>query len=115
MGRREWDKLLGNCEVVLDIPGAAFLPTLIAAYPNAKVIIAQRDPSRWLQSYMDTIGVAQSHRQVRWILSLLENAYLKLFPAALRALLFGLFQGVPAFKCQRRDSRADKGPVRCVA
>lgn len=46
-GKQEWDQLLGHCQAVCDLPAAAFAPELIAAYPNAKVILTNRDPDSW--------------------------------------------------------------------
>lgn len=46
-GKPEWDQLLGHCQAVCDLPAAAFAPELIAAYPNAKVILTNRDVDSW--------------------------------------------------------------------
>jgi len=43
----DWDALLGHCQAVCDIPAAAFGPELIAAYPDAKVILTIRDVDKW--------------------------------------------------------------------
>jgi hypothetical protein len=45
--KQDWDQLLGHCQAVCDLPAAAFAPELIAAYPNAKVILTMRDPESW--------------------------------------------------------------------
>nr|GAT44696.1 predicted protein [Mycena chlorophos] len=62
-GRTEWDALLGHCEAVTDAPAMCFSEELIAAYPNAKVVLTNRDPARWWGSFSKTI-VAQL--QSRW-------------------------------------------------
>ncbi|MCJ1259161.1 hypothetical protein MMC24_006997 [Lignoscripta atroalba] len=41
-GREEWDHLLGDCMAVTDIPAAIFPAELVAAYPDAKVILTTR-------------------------------------------------------------------------
>lgn len=46
-GREEWDALLGHCQAVSDWPAVAFAPELIAAYPDAKVILTTRDVDSW--------------------------------------------------------------------
>jgi hypothetical protein len=64
-GRKEWDQLLGDCQVrsavgkrrgkqtliivqaVCDWPACAFAKELIEAYPNAKVILSTRDVDTW--------------------------------------------------------------------
>lgn len=51
----DWDKLLGHCQAVCDVPPAVFAPELIAAYPEAKVIILNRDPDKWYESMKTTV------------------------------------------------------------
>ncbi|KAH7333090.1 P-loop containing nucleoside triphosphate hydrolase protein [Rhexocercosporidium sp. MPI-PUGE-AT-0058] len=48
--RTEFDKLLGHCEAVSDTPAIFFAPELIAAYPDAKVILVERDVDAWCKS-----------------------------------------------------------------
>ena len=45
--KADWDKLLGHCQAVCDLPAAAFGPELIAAYPEAKVILTNREVDSW--------------------------------------------------------------------
>ncbi|TLD04411.1 uncharacterized protein PgNI_12140 [Pyricularia grisea] len=47
--RADWDALFGDCEAVTDM-GSFFAPHLIAAYPDAKVILVERDVDRWFES-----------------------------------------------------------------
>jgi len=49
-GREEFDKLLGSYSAVTDMPCANFPDELIAAYPDAKVILTTRDPDKWIAS-----------------------------------------------------------------
>lgn len=49
-GRTEFDKILGAYDVVLDIPAICFVQELVAAYPEAKVIVTQQDVDSWLQN-----------------------------------------------------------------
>ncbi|KAL8709522.1 MAG: hypothetical protein Q9220_005764 [cf. Caloplaca sp. 1 TL-2023] len=53
--KEDWDTLLGNYEAVADLPPAAFIPELHEAYPDAKVVIIQRDPSSWYTSCSKTV------------------------------------------------------------
>ncbi|KAL5315164.1 hypothetical protein ACEPPN_017815 [Leptodophora sp. 'Broadleaf-Isolate-01'] len=53
--KKDWDMLLGHCQAVCDFPAAAFGPELIAAYPNAKVILTNRDVDSWYNSASKTI------------------------------------------------------------
>lgn len=46
-----WDSLLGDCDVVMDIPAAIFWRELLDFYPEAKVIVNKRgNMDRWHQS-----------------------------------------------------------------
>lgn len=53
--KEDWDKLLGNCQAVADIPAAFFGPELAEIYPDAKVIILNRDPAKWYESVSNSI------------------------------------------------------------
>jgi hypothetical protein len=46
-GPKEFDQLLGHCQAVSDVPAICFAEELIAAYPNAKVILTVRDANEW--------------------------------------------------------------------
>ncbi|KAL5363311.1 P-loop containing nucleoside triphosphate hydrolase protein [Aspergillus floccosus] len=50
LGREDFDALLGHCEAITDQPGSYFAPELIAAYPEAKVILNRRDVISWHHS-----------------------------------------------------------------
>ncbi|KAJ6592784.1 P-loop containing nucleoside triphosphate hydrolase protein, partial [Mycena capillaripes] len=54
--RAEWDRLLGHCMAVTDVPHLLFAEELIAAYPEAKVVLTTRHPDSWWKSYEATIG-----------------------------------------------------------
>ncbi|KAJ7606868.1 hypothetical protein FB45DRAFT_847438 [Roridomyces roridus] len=49
-GRAEWDKLLGHCVAVTDAPCNVFAAELIDAYPEAKIILVERDIESWYKS-----------------------------------------------------------------
>ena len=55
-GRTDFDKLLGGFDATLDVPSAILPDELIAAYPNAKVILTNRDVNKWLTSWEKTVG-----------------------------------------------------------
>ncbi|KAG8668563.1 hypothetical protein FPOAC1_007946 [Fusarium poae] len=44
--RADWDRLLGDCQAVCDVPAAFFGAELAELYPEAKVIILNRDPEK---------------------------------------------------------------------
>jgi hypothetical protein len=54
-GREEFDKLLGEYDVVTDLPGVAFSKELIEAYPDASVILTTREYSEWETSMQNSI------------------------------------------------------------
>ncbi|KAJ7134004.1 P-loop containing nucleoside triphosphate hydrolase protein [Mycena crocata] len=69
-GGAEWDRLLGEFEVVADVPGILFAEELIHAYPEAKIILTTRDPERWWLSFRDTLLVmldTRTTRLARWL------------------------------------------------
>ncbi|KAK0367274.1 hypothetical protein LTR91_016357 [Friedmanniomyces endolithicus] len=49
-GRREWDQLLGHCGAVTDVPAVLFWQELVAAYPDAKVVLVVREEEAWFRS-----------------------------------------------------------------
>jgi len=53
--RHDWDQLLGHCQAVCDWPAVAFADELIAAYPEAKVILTNRDVNSWHASTLKTV------------------------------------------------------------
>ncbi|KAI1248135.1 hypothetical protein MGN70_010384 [Eutypa lata] len=54
-GRQEWDQLLGHYQAVADWPAIAFSEDLLAAYPEAKVILPGRDVDSWHASVLKTV------------------------------------------------------------
>ena len=51
----DWRPLLDGYRAIVDWPGAFFWRELIAAHPDARVILTVRDPSRWYESCLATI------------------------------------------------------------
>ncbi|KAI0862113.1 hypothetical protein F4860DRAFT_129871 [Xylaria cubensis] len=51
-----FDRVIGDCGAVTDMPCVAFWRELMAAYPNAKVILIERDVDEWYRSF-ETIVV----------------------------------------------------------
>ncbi|KAJ4424356.1 hypothetical protein N0V82_000875 [Gnomoniopsis sp. IMI 355080] len=52
--KADWDLLFGRCEAITDM-GSFFALELIKAYPNAKVIIVERDIENWYTSLEQAI------------------------------------------------------------
>ncbi|KAI0006738.1 hypothetical protein F4779DRAFT_549721 [Xylariaceae sp. FL0662B] len=70
--RTQWDQLLGNCQAVCDAPGGYFAVELANAYPEAKVVILNRDPEKWYDSISRTvqrvIKLRASLEYLEWLL-----------------------------------------------
>ncbi|KAI3325639.1 P-loop containing nucleoside triphosphate hydrolase protein [Xylariaceae sp. AK1471] len=53
--RAVWDNLLGDYHAIVDAPGCYFAIELAKAYPNAKVIMLNRDSEKWYDSFAKTV------------------------------------------------------------
>lgn len=60
--KEQWDQLLGHCQAVTDLPTCAFIPELLAAYPEAKLILSPRDENSWYKSCQRTVHHAAMDR-----------------------------------------------------
>lgn len=55
-GKEQFDALLGHCQAVTDNPCVIFYKELLAAYPDAKVILTERDNvDQWHRSSLTTL------------------------------------------------------------
>jgi hypothetical protein len=66
------------------------MPELIEAYPEAKVVVAMRDPDKWYQSYANTVG----KRALSWrllLLSLLDPFFLGKWGPMTGTMMNGVF------------------------
>jgi len=50
-----WDALFNGYRSSVEWPGVAFFPQLLAAYPDARVILTTRDPEGWFESINHTV------------------------------------------------------------
>jgi len=53
--RPEWDQLLAEYGAVTDVPALAFWEDLVSAYPEAKVVLMEREIERWYTSFNDAV------------------------------------------------------------
>ena len=51
----DWDSLLGEYSAVSDVPAICFAEELMAIYPEAKVVLVERDLSSWERSFDEGI------------------------------------------------------------
>ena len=65
--REELDQVLGHCGAVTDVPCAVLWRDLLAAHPQAKVILVVRDEERWLAS-ISALLEGMLHPLVRHVL-----------------------------------------------
>jgi hypothetical protein len=58
----DWDEIFGAYRATTDAPGVYFWRSLAERYPDARLILTERDPGRWWESMAATIFSAQ-HRE----------------------------------------------------
>jgi hypothetical protein len=51
----DWDALYHGYQATVDWPACSFWAEQLAHYPEAKVVLTERDPQRWYDSVMNTI------------------------------------------------------------
>lgn len=66
-GREEFDRVLGEYDAVEDVPCICFAEELVRAYPEAKVVLSNRDVDGWLKSMDATAGVVLRWKSWRWL------------------------------------------------
>lgn len=89
--RDDWDQLLGGCQAVCDWPSIAFARELIEAYPEAKVVLTNRDVDSWHASTMKTVYWRVTDPHLRW-LARFDWAAGMYYPM-LRKFFDGFFEG----------------------
>lgn len=55
ISKADFDAVLGHCQSCVDVPAALFGVELAAMYPEAKVVILNRDPEDWYCSVSESI------------------------------------------------------------
>ena len=60
LDRNTFDMLLGNKGACTDQPAAIFAKELVAAYPEAKVVLVERDVDKWYRSFQTVIDGADN-------------------------------------------------------
>lgn len=106
-GKEEWDALLGHCQAVTDTPCVLFYKELLAAYPDAKVILSERDSAdQWFRSQLSTT--------IPWASELAPESWLGKFkalfsPADPRTtkMMKLILQDTPVFAALLKDYKHD--------
>ncbi|KAJ4420400.1 hypothetical protein N0V82_004389 [Gnomoniopsis sp. IMI 355080] len=84
-GRQEWDNLLGEYRATTDSPGCFFSVELMEAYPEAKVVLVERDLDKWFKSFSTTIMVVQwPNFGLRCLLNLMHYKFGRLMDPYIR-------------------------------
>ncbi|KAF1985045.1 hypothetical protein K402DRAFT_422341 [Aulographum hederae CBS 113979] len=73
-GRVEFDKFLGDYDALGDVPLSFFTDDLIRAYPDAKVVLTNRNPDSWLGSMKSTFFHYFSDASMKSV-GILDNSY----------------------------------------
>lgn len=55
LNRKTFDNLLGHFGACTDQPAAILAAELVAAYPEAKVVLIERDVDKWFESFRQTV------------------------------------------------------------
>ena len=66
----DWAAFFQGWGATVDWPGCSFYKEILAAHPDAKVVLSVRDPDKWHQSCLDTIYQMNSRFPMRFIVPL---------------------------------------------
>jgi len=80
--KADWARIFKGYNSTVDWPNATFYKELAAAYPDAKVILTERDPDEWFESTQATIFAEREGMD--------SNAP---FPRMIAKVIFELFDG----------------------
>ncbi|KIV82648.1 hypothetical protein PV11_04744 [Exophiala sideris] len=73
-GKEQWDQLLGHCSAVTDFPCANFGPELMDAYPDARVVLVERNVDKWVESFGTLIK--EAYHPTSTILGILDPTWM---------------------------------------
>ncbi len=106
-GRKEFDNLLGQYEGLSDWPCIAFSEELIAAYPEAKVIIVEREVESWYKSFKTTV-TSNVFWPVFYYIAMLDYHHLGQFQIMTRMLVKGWFKATNQEQFERNSKQVYK-------
>lgn len=82
----DFDQALWRYDAVTDMPAVLFAEELLAAYPEAKVILTERDVDSWVVSMQRSLYRILAHRGLR-VLSVIDVDFTKKYhPVLMRSL-----------------------------
>jgi hypothetical protein len=76
LGRERFDSLLGPWGACTDQPAVAFAPELVSAYPEAKVVLVERDVENWFASYSEVVIYSTDSWSIPF-LERIDNAFIR--------------------------------------
>ena len=102
-GKPEWDALLGHCQAATDTPCVIFYKELLLAYPDAKVILTERDDAdQWFRSQMSTVIPYASRMIPQTLLEKFKALFSPLDSKAV-ALLKAILEDTPVYSALWHD------------
>lgn len=75
LNKEFFDKILGHVSAVTDTPAVSFATELIRAYPDAKVVLVEREIEGWCQSFAQIFCDAYDNRLAA-LIARLDTSYL---------------------------------------
>jgi len=87
-----WTELFAGYQATVDWPGCTYYKELMAAYPDAKVLLSVRDSERWYESTRDTIYQI-SKSWLLFLMKLLIPHARRLYAMNEKTIWQGTFQG----------------------
>jgi hypothetical protein len=103
ISKADFDKVLGHSQSCVDVPSALFGVELAAMYPEAKVIILNRDPESWYYSVLESIIASMTPASP---LAKFKMLFCFLFDPATRAFaMFGKTMSGLAFRFDHRSEK----------
>lgn len=100
-----WNGFLGDKAAVTDTPANAFGPELIAAYPDAKVLLVEREIEAWYASFERALIAGTEHPWIVGALAWLDTERTgKQVPILYRGIMQGQFgaRNAKEFKAKAR-------------
>jgi hypothetical protein len=67
LNRQTFDNLLGQYGACTDQPAAIVAAELVAAYPEAKVVLVERDVDKWFESFRNTVIAATNEPAIPFV------------------------------------------------
>lgn len=113
--KKEWDALLGHCQAITDTPCVLFYKELLEAYPDAKVILTERDDAeQWFRSQMATVVPYASQIVPKTWLDKLIASWFSPIDANAIALNELILQETPMYAALWRDYQNGTGTAKQV-